>query len=177
MGKITAPQPLSEKHVVEGFDCGNGLLDDWLKKYALANSRANAAKTFVVCVSRKVVGYYSLAMGSVDYEEATPRIKKGLARHPIPVVVLGRLAVDLRHQDKRLGISLLKDALLRALTVSEHIGARAVFVNAKDENAKNFYEKHGFSSLPGDTLKLIILIKDIKKIIESASIKNEGYKN
>jgi predicted GNAT family N-acyltransferase len=170
MGKITAPQPLSEKHVIEGFDCGNGFLNDWLKKYALANSRANASKTFVVCVSQVVIGYYSLAMGSVDYEEATPRIKKGLARHPIPVVILGRLAVDLRYQKKRLGISLLKDALLRTLKVTEHIGARAVFVNAKDENAKEFYEKHGFCSLPSDTLKLIILIKDIKKIIDSVSI-------
>jgi len=168
MGKITAPQPLSEKHVIEDFDCGNGFLNDWLKKYALANSRANASKTFVVSINQEVIGYYSLAMGSVDYEEATPRIKKGLARHPIPVVVLGRLAVDLRYQKKRLGISLLKDAFLRALTVSEHIGARAVFVIAKDENAKGFYEKHGFCSLPSDTLKLIILIKDIKKIIDIA---------
>ncbi len=170
MGKITAPQPLSEKHVIEGFDCGNGFLNDWLIKYAMANSRANASKTFVVCVNQEVIGYYSLAMGSVDYEEATLRIKKGLARHPIPVVVLGRLAVDIRYQKKRLGISLLKDALLRALTVSEHIGARAVFVNAKDDNAKEFYEKHGFCSLPSDSLKLMILIKDIKIIIENVSI-------
>ncbi len=173
MGKITAPQPLSEKHVIEGFDCGNGFLNDWLKKYALANSRANASKTFVVCVNQEVIGYYSLAMGSVDYEEATPRIKKGLARHPIPVVVLGRLAVDIRYQKKRLGISLLKDALLKALMVSEHIGARAVFVNAKDDNAKDFYEKHGFCSLPSDSLRLIILIKDIKKIIDRTSIENK----
>jgi predicted N-acetyltransferase YhbS len=173
MGKITAPQPLSEKHVIEGFDCGNGFLNDWLKKYALPNSRANASKTFVVCVNHEVIGYYSLAMGSVDYEEATPRIKKGLARHPIPVVVLGRLAVDIRYQKKRLGISLLKDALLKALMVSEHIGARAVFVNAKDDNAKDFYEKHGFCSLPSDSLRLIILIKDIKKIIDRTSIENK----
>jgi predicted N-acetyltransferase YhbS len=173
MGKITAPRPLSEKHVIEGFDCGNGFLNDWLKKYALANSRANASKTFVVCVNQEVIGYYSLAMGSVDYEEATPRIKKGLARHPIPVVVLGRLAVDIRYQKKRLGISLLKDALLKALMVSEHIGARAVFVNAKDDNAKDFYEKHGFCSLPSDSLRLIILIKDIKKIIDRTSIENK----
>jgi predicted N-acetyltransferase YhbS len=173
LGKITSPQPLSEKQVIDGFDCGNGFLNDWLKKYALANSRANASKTFVACISQEVIGYYSLAMGSVDYEETTPRMKKGLARHPIPVVVLGRLAVDLRYQKRRLGISLLKDAFLRALMVSEHIGARAVFVNAKDKNAKEFYEKHGFCCLPNDTLKLIILIKDIKKVINSASIDKE----
>jgi predicted N-acetyltransferase YhbS len=174
MGKITVPQPMSEKHMVEGFDCGNGFLNDWLKKYALANNRAKASTTFVVCVNQEVIGYYSLAMGSVDYEEAPPRIKKGLARHPIPVVILGRLAVDRRYQKKRLGISLLKDVFLRALIVSEHIGARAIFVNAKDENAKEFYEKHGFCSLPGDTLKLLILMKDIKKMIDTASIENEN---
>lgn len=170
MGRISAPQPLSEKHGIENFDCGNGFLNDWLKKYALVNSRANSAKTFVVCEHQEVIGYYSLAMGSVDYEEATPRIKKGLARHPIPVVVLARLAVDLRYQKQRIGVSLLKDALLRALTVSEHIGARAVFVNAKDENSKNFYERQGFRPLPSDSLKLLILIKDIKKTLEIPSI-------
>ncbi len=170
MGRITAPQILSEKHVIENFDCGNGFLNDWLKKFAMVNSRANSAKTFVICENQEVIGYYSLAMGSVDYEEATPRIKKGLARHPIPVVVLARLAVDLRYQMKRMGVSLLKDALLRSLMVSEHIGARAIFVNAKDENAKNFYERQGFRPLPGDTLKLLILIKDIRNTLENPLI-------
>ncbi len=170
MGRITAPQILSEKHVIENFDCGNGFLNDWLKKFAMVNSRANSAKTFVICENQEVIGYYSLAMGSVDYEEATPRIKKGLARHPIPVVVLARLAVDLRYQMKRMGVSLLKDALLRSLMVSEHIGARAIFVSAKDENAKNFYESQGFRPLPGDTLKLLILIKDIRNTLENPLI-------
>jgi len=95
VGRITAPQPLSENHVTDNFDCGNSFLNDWLKKFALMNNRANAAKTFVVCERNRVIGYYSLAMGSVDYEVASPRIKKGLAKHPVPVVILGRLAVDL----------------------------------------------------------------------------------
>ncbi|NOY70443.1 MAG: GNAT family N-acetyltransferase [Deltaproteobacteria bacterium] len=167
MGRLTPPQLLSENHVLENFDCGDDFLNDWLKKYALINNRANSAKTFVISDDRQVVGYYSLAMGSVDYEVATPRIKKGLARHPIPVVVLARLAVDLRYQKKRIGIAILKDALLRALTVSKHIGARAVFVNAKNENAGNFYQKQGFMPLPIDSLKLMLLMKDLHKTLET----------
>jgi predicted N-acetyltransferase YhbS len=170
VGGLTAPQPLSENHVTENFDCGNEFLNEWLKKFALINSRANTAKTFVVCDHHKAIGYYSLAMGSVDYELSTSRIKKGLARHPIPVVVLARLAVDLDYQKKRIGVSLLKDAFLRTLLISEHIGARAVFVNAKDDNARKFYERHGFKPMPSDTLKLLILIKDIKYTLESPLI-------
>jgi GNAT superfamily N-acetyltransferase len=170
VGRITAPQPLSENHVTDNFDCGNSFLNDWLKKFALLNSRANAAKTFVVCERNRVIGYYSLAMGSVDYEVASPRIKKGLAKHPVPVVIIARLAVDLGYQGKRIGISLLKDAFLRILMISEHIGARAVFVNAKDDNAKKFYEKNGFKPLPSDSFKLLILIKDIKFTLDNPPI-------
>lgn len=164
---MTGPRPLSETHETESFDCGNEFLNDWLKKFALVNNRSNSAKTFVVCEDNTVIGYYSLAMGSVDYEAATLRIKKGLARHPIPVIVLAKLAVDLDYQKKRIGVSLLKDAFLKSLMISEHIGTRAVFVNAKDDNAKKFYERHGFQPLPGDTSKLLILVKDIKNAIEN----------
>jgi predicted N-acetyltransferase YhbS len=167
VGNITGPRPLLETHETERFDCGNEFLNDWLKKFALVNSRSNSAKTFVVCEDNKVIGYYSLAMGSVDYEAATLRIKKGLARHPIPVIVLAKLAVDLDYQKKRIGVSLLKDSFLRSLMISEHIGTRAVFVNAKDDHAKTFYEHHGFQPLPSDTLKLLILVKDIKNAIEN----------
>jgi predicted N-acetyltransferase YhbS len=167
MGRITAPLPLSNAHEVENFNCGNGYLNEWLKKFALINSRANAAKTFVLCEDQKVIGYYSLAMGSVDYTQATPRIKKGLAQHPIPVVILARLAVDIEYQKRRIGVSLLKDALFKVLTISDHIGTRAVIVNAKDETARNFYQKHQFTPLPSDSFKLMLLVKDIRKALLS----------
>lgn len=170
MGRITVPQPLSENHVTNDFDCGNAFLNDWPKKFALMNSRANATKTFVVCKRNRVIGYYSLAMGLVDYEVASSRIKTGLAKHPIPVVILARIAVHLGYQGKRIGVSLLKDAFLRILMISEHIGARAVFVNAKDDNAKKFYEKNGFKPLPSDFFKLLILIKDIKHALDNPPI-------
>jgi len=93
-----APVLLSEEHDCDSFDCGHVLLNDWLRRYAWQNQRANAAKTFVVCQGRQVVGYYSLAVGAVDHDTATARVRKGLAKHPIPVMVLARLAVDLHHR-------------------------------------------------------------------------------
>lgn len=112
-----APALLSAGHDCAGFDCGHALLNDWLRYHAFQNQRANAARTFVVCRERerRVIGYYSLAVGAVDHAAAPARVRKGLARHPIPVMVLARLAVDTRHQGKKIGRGLLKDAVLRTL--------------------------------------------------------------
>jgi len=152
-------------HCLDGFDCGNPLLNEWLARYALVSQQANAARTFVVCDHSRVIGFYSLAVGSVQYEEAPPRVQKGLARHPIPIMILARLAVDKTYHGCKFGAGLLKDALLRAVNVSEQAGVRAVFVNAKDQRARSFYEKHGFESSLVDPLWLMFLIKDIKKSI------------
>jgi len=97
---FTAPTPLSEEHDCDDFDCGHALLNDWLRHYALQNQWANAARTFVVCSEqeRRVIGYYSLAVGAVDHAAAPARVRKGLSRHPIPVMILARLAVDIRYQ-------------------------------------------------------------------------------
>jgi len=152
-------------HCLDGFDCGNPLLNEWLARYALVNQQANAARTFVVCDHSRVIGFYSLAVGSVQYEEAPPRVQKGLARHPIPIMILARLAVDKTYHGCKFGAGLLKDALLRAVNVSEQAGVRAVFVNAKDQRARSFYEKHGLESSLVDPLWLMFLIKDIKKSI------------
>jgi len=113
------------------------------------------------------VGYYSLAVGAVDHVTAPRRIKKGLARHPIPVMVLARLAVDHRFQGLKIGRGLVKDAILRTLQAADYAGIRAIFVHAKDDNARTFYEKFGFESSPVSPLKLMLLIKDAKKTIET----------
>jgi GNAT superfamily N-acetyltransferase len=157
-----APVLLSEKHDCDDFDCGHAVLNDWLRRYARQNQRANAAKTFVVCQGRRVIGYYSLAVGAVDHAAATGRVRKGLARHPIPVMVLARLTVDLHHQGKKIGRGLLKDAILRTLQAAEIAGIRAIFVNAKDERARKFYERFGFEPSPIHPLQLMLLIKDCK---------------
>ena len=157
-----APVLLSAEHDAGTFDCGNAALNEWLRRYAWQNQRANAAKTFVVCLGRKIIGYYSLAVGAVDHAAAPARIRKGLARHPIPVMVLARLAVDINHQGKKIGRGLLKDALLRTLQAADIAGIRAIFVHAKDEKASAFYERFGFEPSPIQPLQLMMLIKDVK---------------
>ena len=164
---ISAPCLLNNTHIIDNFDCGNNSLNTWLKRYALLNQRANSARTFVVCNEDIVVSYYSLAVGSIEHELASKRIKKGLARHAIPVMILARLAVDLGFQGNKLGSGLLKDAVLRTLQASEHAGIRAIFVHAKDEKARHFYEYFGFEPSPIDLLKLMLLIKDARKTIAS----------
>lgn len=156
------------EHRVDEFDCGAEVLDQWLRRYALRNQQAGAARTFVVTNDEgTVAGYYSLAAGSVDHITATSRAKKGLARHAIPVMVLARLAVDRRHQGQGIGRGLLRDAILRTLGVSEHAGIRALLVHAKNESARRFYAQHGFESSPIDPLVMMLLLKDAQKAIET----------
>jgi GNAT superfamily N-acetyltransferase len=164
---LSPPCLLNDNHILDNFDCGNNSLNDWLKRYAMQNQRANSARTFVICNEDIVDGYYSLAVGSIEHELASKRTKKGLAQHPIPVMILARLAVDSGYQGNKIGIGLLKDAVLRTLQASEHAGIRAIFVHAKDDKARNFYEYFGFEPSPIDPLKLMLLIKDARKTMES----------
>jgi len=164
---LSPPSLLSREHNVADFDCGNPLLNNWLKRFAWQNQQANAAKTFVISIKNQVVGFYSLAVGSVEHIDAPDRVKKGLALHPIPVMILARLAVDQRYQGKKLGRGLLKDALRRTLQASEYAGIRAIFVYAKDDSAREFYESFGFEPSPVDPLKLMLLVKDAKKTLEA----------
>lgn len=165
---LRPPTPLVAEHHVDEFDCGAEVLDQWLRRYALRNQQAGAARTFVVTNDEgTVAGYYSLAAGSVDHITATSRAKKGLAGHAIPVMVLARLAVDRRHQGQGIGRGLLRDAILRTLGVSEHAGIRALLVHAKNESARRFYAQHGFESSPIDPLVMMLLLKDAQKAIET----------
>ena len=169
MASYAFPVLLTNEHDCGDFDCGHALLNDWLRRYALQNQRANASKTFVVCQERQFIGYYSLAVGAVDHGDATARVRKGLARHPIPVMVLARLAVDLHYQGKKIGRCLLRDAILRTLQAADIAGIRAIFVNAKDERARGFYERFGFEPSPIHSLQLMLLIKDCQKTIGGVS--------
>lgn len=163
---FAAPVPLAATHDCEGFDCGNPVLNEWLRRYALQNQRARAAKTFVVCQGNSVVGYYSLAVGAVDYAAVSERVRKGLARHPVPVMILARLAVNVAHQGKKIGQGLLKDAVMRTLQAAEFAGIRAILVHAKDDRARSFYEKFGFEPSPLSPLQLMLLLKDAKGILK-----------
>jgi len=114
---------------------------------------------------KKIVGYYALAAAGVEPDEAPKRVAKGLARHPIPVVLLARLAVDARERGKGLGAALLRDALIRSYSAAGQIGARAVVVHAKDDEARAFYEHFDFEPSPSDSLHLFILMKDLRRLI------------
>ena len=163
--RVRSPRPLTRKHECGQFDCGREPLNDYLKRFAWLNQQAGAARTYVATRGNRVVGYYTLAYGSVERERAPARVRKGLARHPIPVIVLARLAVDRRYQGQGLGKGLLKDALLRTLQAADIAGLRAVVVHAKDESAKRFYAKFGFEPSPIDEFHLMLLLKDLRKAV------------
>lgn len=153
---------LSAADSVETFDCGQPALDLFLRRYALVNQKANSAQTYVCCLGAEVVGFYSLAVGSVDPEAAPARVLKGLARHPVPVMILARLAVDRDHQGKGLGKALLKDALLRTAQAADIAGIRCLLVHAKDEAARQWYEAWDFEPSPTDPYHLFLMLKDLK---------------
>jgi GNAT superfamily N-acetyltransferase len=159
---IDSPVPLDAGHDVSGFDCGVPALNRYLQKFALQNQRSQSARTYVTLRGPRVVGYYSLAAAPVRREEAPARVAKGLAAHPVPVILLARLAVDSTEKGKGLGAGLLKDALLRVVAAADIIGCRAVMVHAKDEAAKAFYQRYGFQPSPSDPFRLFLLLKDVK---------------
>ena len=150
---------------VSNFDCGHPALNQFLQRYALVNQKANSAQTYVCCRAGAVVGYYSLAVGSVEPEAAAPRVTKGLARHPVPVMVLARLAVDQEHQGAGIGKALLKDALLRTAQAADIAGIRTLLVHAKDDAARSWYLAWGFEPSPTDPYHLFLLLKDLKALL------------
>jgi GNAT superfamily N-acetyltransferase len=165
------PEPLSSDHALEGFDCGRGSLNQWLQRHALQAAAAGSARTYVTVDSEqdRVVGCYALTAAGLEREAATTRTIKGMPRYPIPVVLLARLAVHTAVTRRGLGAWLLRDAMSRTLTAAETIGVRAMLVHAIDEQARNFYRRHGLESSPTDPLHLMILINDIAAAVAAAS--------
>ena len=160
MGRLRAPELLTDQHQLDGFNCGNDTLNDWLARRALKNQVAGASRTFVVCENVRVLGYYAVASGSVERMQAPKPIARNMPE-AVPALVLGRLAVDISAQGKRLGAGLLRDALLRAMRVSREVGIRAVLVHAISNDAKRFYERYGFSESPVDEMTLMLSLKHI----------------
>lgn len=165
--RLSNVEAISELHDVSRFDCGgHESLNDWLKRFALSNQKNESARTYVVHRNGSATGYYSISAGSVRVEEAPARISKGLARHPIPVILLARLAVDKDEKGRGLGKALLKDALLRIAQAADIVGARAVLVHAIDEAAKKFYLHFGFDPSSIHELQLMLLMKDLRRSLE-----------
>lgn len=146
---VTAPALLTEQHVLEPFDCGNEVLDDWLRRRAMKNQHLNASRTFVICLegTLRVVGYYSIATGSVSHVDLGRSLRQNMP-DPVPVVLLGRLAVDVCTQGHNFGKWLLNDAVMRVSNLADQVGIKAIMVHAINEQAKAFYEYFGFVESP-----------------------------
>ncbi len=161
---LSAPQPLSDDHLLEAFSCGQEPLDAWLKTRARRNERDGASRTYVVCESAAVVGYYALAVGAVIANQAPGKVRRNMP-DPIPVMVLARLAIDQTWQGRGLGAGLLRDAILRTLQAADIGGIRALLVHALDDQAARFYQHHGFMPSPIDPATLMITLKDARNAI------------
>ena len=165
---LRAPEALRESHRRASFHSGKPSLDDWFRRHALQAQQAGSARTFVVCddeIDGTVVGYFSLTVGQVEAVDAPARVGKGMGRHPIPVMLLARLAVSSSHQGRGIGRGLLQDAIRRSLLVAEQAGIRALLTHPLDDAATRFYLRFGFQTSPLDDRQLLLLLKDARKLI------------
>lgn len=158
---------LTEDHDVTGFDCGVPQLDDWLRRHAFAGQRADMARTYLAVEVDVPVGYVSLTTGSVRHEDAPRRHARGMPRHPIPTILVARLAVDRRHQGRGIGSRLLAEALRRAVLASDAAAARLIVVEAIDESAAGFYRRWGFVDLPENPLRLFRKVADVRRSLDT----------
>jgi len=169
--RFSDPELLQRTHTLDGFDCGRSELDTWLVGHAFAGNTARSARTYVItdAQQRRVVGYHALAAASIERDAGTVRAAQGMPRHPIPVVLLARLAVDRSVAGEGIGSWLLRDAMTRAVAAADAIGIRAMLVHAIDDNARAFYLHHGLEPSPTDPRHLMILVKDIQAAINAAT--------
>jgi len=166
VGKITAPELLTSQHDLQAFDCGKLSLNNWLKQKALkAQQIGGSARTYVVCSPANcIVGYCALATGAVRREDAPGRVRKNTP-NPIPAILLGRLAVDHQFRGQGIGSGLLKDAFMRAVVAAEQIGVRVILTHALDEDARQFYLKHGLYESPTNHMTLMVTISEIERTL------------
>ncbi|MHB1273759.1 MAG: GNAT family N-acetyltransferase [Rhodanobacter sp.] len=167
-GTLSAPQRLNEQHVLADFDCGKAALNTWLQSHAWTNQQADYTKVMVVASGKSVVGYYGLSLSSVHRDDVPRQVRKHPAPKDIPCLLLGQLAVDHRWKGRGIGGALLRDALIRALTIAGHAGTRAVVVNALDDDACRFWAGVGFLSVPKDPSTFYRRIEDIRATLGAA---------
>ena len=160
-------EKLQRGHAVDTFDCGREALNRFLIRFAFQNQQAGGSQTYVALAQTEIVGYYTLVVGQVDYDDAPERLTKGLARHPVPIMLLARLAIANSWQGKGLGAGLLKDAMLRTLQAADIAGIRAFAVHAKDDEARAFYEHFDFAPSPSDPYHLFRLLKDLRAFLKA----------
>jgi len=161
---LSAPAALTDHHTVDAFDSGEKALDDWLRRHAKPNQVSGASRTFIICRGANVIGYYALAAGAITSNEAPGRLRRNMP-DPIPVIVLGRLAVHRPEQSKRLGSLLLRDAVLRTHQAAQAVGIAGILVHAISEDAKRFYQHWGFVECPSNALTLVTRLKDLDALL------------
>jgi GNAT superfamily N-acetyltransferase len=160
-------EKLGRGHHLDTFDCGDEALNRFLSRYALSNQQANASQTYLALADDRVIGFYTLVVGDVAFADAADRLKKGLVRHPIPVMVLARMGVDLSWQGQRIGSGLLKDAMRRTVQAADIAGICAFIVHAKNEQVRDWYMQFDLTPSPSDSLHLYVLVKDLQRRLES----------
>jgi GNAT superfamily N-acetyltransferase len=161
---LAAPCPLTAGHELSGFSSGVASLDSWLKRRAMPNQATGASRTFVVCEGVRVIAYYALASGAVALSAATGRVRRN-APDPIPIVVLGRLAIDEGYQRRGLGRAMFRDAALRVINAADTIGIRGILVHALSDDAKAFYLALGFEPSPLEPMTLMVTLTDIRAAV------------
>jgi GNAT superfamily N-acetyltransferase len=157
-------EKLRRAHAIDVFDCGREELNRFLIRFAFPNQQAGASQSYIGLSGDEVIGFYTLVVGQVSYADAPERLTKGLARHPVPLMLLARLAVSSAWQGRGVGVGLLKDAMRRILIAADMAGIRAFGVHAKDDGARTYYERFGFIASPSDSFHLFVLVRDLKRI-------------
>ena len=165
--KLIPPVPISPGHVLVDFDSGEPSLNDWLKKRALKNHASGLSRCFVLCAGNEVIGYYSLSAGAISREVA-PKAMQRNTPDPLPVLLLGRLAIDQKYHNQGLGRALLRDAILRAVNVSSEAGVFAILVHALSEQAKRFYLSRGFVQSPLQPMTLMMTLETVRLILSES---------
>lgn len=165
--ELSAPAPLTLAHNTASFSCGEPVLDDWLRERAIKNEASGASRTYVVCAESDVVGYYSLAVGSIEHQFVPGNIRRNMP-HPIPVMILARLAVDRQCAGRNIGTGMVRDALLRTLQAADIAGIRALLVHALNDKAAAFYRERGFAPSPFDPLVLFLGLDHVRRLLAKA---------
>ena len=162
--KISQPKPITDDDVLTDFESGEPSLDEWLKKKAIRNHACGASRCFVTCNGKIVIGYYSLSAGAISHEEVPKSMRRNMPK-PLPILLLGRLAIDRRYHNKGIGQALLRDAMLRAVVIAREAGIFAILVHVISEQAKQFYLSRGFVISPLKPMTLMMTLETVRKIL------------